>query len=991
MTRSPPHTNPPWTRLQGALSLGLLIAMVPFLVSCAGPLSLSGERQAFVTELARSSAEPELAMDLIEDAASSEEERVAMLELLGQTYTADAYPEASIETYTHLLNSTEEPARHITYEVGLLRGYAMDARTTRTVEQTHRLLARFDANAKKLAAQRSALKRQIASAVLEAGQWAVKWAIDFDDPEQWQTAEVILAVHIERFPLDEKAQDAAFFLGEARFALKAWWQASEAYTRAAGFEGDYRDDATLAALLALDNAMRTGAPECPPPEPGEHVQPIELSPCHTRYVSLSDQVLERLPQHPRRLDILLSRARVFYDHNRLDAAIEGFEQLIAEAPEHGLAVVAANLHLDALALRERWQEMLTLVKRYQSSPLNRPPLDALLLELEPRIEFKLCRALETPESWSRAALCFEDFIGRMSHPDYTDKAVWNAHLNWRRAGRMDLATPHLERFRTDFPNSPITPLAHFALAEGAHAMGDFARAAQDYESFYSQHPEHERALLALSRASALRIGLGELERGVANIDLATEAIAPIAPVRALHLQLDVAAIALDVGDLELLEERARPLTGEAHLDVAWRAHLLLAYGYPEQAEEHLQAILGTWSTDASQTWLSDPERDSEATTRAYAIVAEALYLRADRWAAVSEAVVLEPALADREAELQERLREKTAGLTQALQAFQEVSRVPHPRWAAASLSRMGQLLDTLAAQLLAVPPPSRLSPEQRQVYREAIEEQASVFRARAHEYYRACLATGHVDASVRAARDRLVALSPELEPLESDVWSPPLLLLEPRQPEQESSNDASDAQLEVIALERSGQADPALELARSVLEQPILSGDVSTAVYNNALLHWRYRDRVSARQLRDAMQRLLEIRSHALSTYTLGALSAIALGEQQRARMLLELGMHNAADVEAMYTTEARVRFYLEAAEAFARLGAWEQAHGATRQALLTDPESVPAQIAMAHHHLAYFALEDAEAMLEPLQALESPPEQVSDLYQALELIRADR
>lgn len=117
--------------------------------------------------------------------------------------------------------------------------------------------------------------------------------------------------------------------------------------------------------------------------------------------------------------------------------------------------------------------------------------------------------------------------------------------------------------------------------------------------------------------------------------------------------------------------------------------------------------------------------------------------------------------------MEARVKAKVAALADAKRAYSDVVQIKDPEWAAGAVYRIGELCETFHDQLVAVPPPKSLTPEQRALYAREVERQARPFLQQAFDSYEQVLALGEragLDSPwVDRSRDRAEALRPRLE------------------------------------------------------------------------------------------------------------------------------------------------------------------------------------------------------------------------------------
>jgi len=119
-------------------------------------------------------------------------------------------------------------------------------------------------------------------------------------------------------------------------------------------------------------------------------------------------------------------------------------------------------------------------------------------------------------------------------------------------------------------------------------------------------------------------------------------------------------------------------------------------------------------------------------------------------------------------QLKERLKKKTELLKKAADAFLETAELGVAEWTTAALYQIGFAYESFAKALLGSPPPSNLSPQDRELYAQSIDEFVIPIEERGLEAYetgwKKAIELGIFNSWTAKMRDALGRLNAELYP-----------------------------------------------------------------------------------------------------------------------------------------------------------------------------------------------------------------------------------
>ena len=511
-------------------------------------------------------------------------------------------------------------------------------------------------------------------------------------------------------------------------------------------------------------------------------KPLALSEWEQRLVASVDGFLELQPEGERSLSFATKAAWLLYHRNHFAPAADRFTAVIAMDPGSEEAEIAANLILDSLALVGETAKLAETAEAFLQHPgLGRPGFDETLRGVHERARFQLIEeALEASGDRAAAARAFEAYTRRFPAGEAADLALHNAAVHHRAEGDPQAAIRAALGLIQGYPASEHRVEALAGLGFDHESIADFERSASWYEQLVHEAPEHEDAPDALWSAALFRQALGQDDAALQDL-MAHARRWPehprqgelLATVASLHehagRQAEAAATWARVEALE--PEQADP---------ALRAHALVRQGRALRADGRGAEAMRAWQAAVDRWAASGGDAEADAAIRE--CVAEALYHLGSERLAHYEAIDLGgQAAPSGRAAAQAWARRQVAAKAGALQevelAHAAVLDAGAGGWGLAALVRLGGAYEHMADCLRDAWVPPWLTPEQAELYRLELGDEAWRQEEKAAEAYRQAVRRSrelavYGDAVVEASV-RLTILRPDEAPSpEEELMAP---------------------------------------------------------------------------------------------------------------------------------------------------------------------------------------------------------------------------
>ncbi|MGM0556872.1 MAG: tetratricopeptide repeat protein [Myxococcota bacterium] len=677
----------------------------------------------------------------------------------------------STRMYRILIKTNNSSAKTIDYQYEIVRNKtAENAYSQETIKELVRLmkLVQFADSGKFDDADQPFYKKSRERVDALIREWSTVYhrqAQKTKNPDLYAMSYYLYKYYLETFPETPKKYQMTFFYGELLYKLEKWEEAAAAYEQALDLkpEGKYTKDAAHAAVLSYFKIVDTSEEqakidesstakvdeeeqecaeddeECKQKQAAakEPPKPKEIPELHKKLINACKRYVELLPDGERIVDVKYTIARTYYDHNHLEKSGEMFKNIAYNHSDHRLSVIAANLHLDTINLRQDFDQLADATKEYLD---KRPVEDEMFMEdveaLYTQIRFKKCTIHDDEENWKEAAQCFVQYYRDFPDSDYVDKALYNAALDFERMKELGKAIQVRVFLLKARPQSDLVPDTLYNIGGNYHALAVYSQAAKFYELYVKNFEKGENAEDALANASTFRQGLGQYDRAIQNYQKYLELYGKQNPEKAAEVAYQVAKIYETQDKPKEAFEQYRSFIKEfgdsGNMDRVLQAHSAVAMYYWEQDGERNRKRALKKFEETLDVYKDLGEEAQQKLTKGRDAAAQAKFMLGED---VYEDMAAITVKASDEEELQELFTEKMEVAEKAQKIFEEVIRFGRPDWAIAALYRIGSQYQNFANTIRNSPVPDRLSVDQEEIYKGLLEDKASIVEQKAIDAY----------------------------------------------------------------------------------------------------------------------------------------------------------------------------------------------------------------------------------------------------------------
>lgn len=234
--------------------------------------------------------------------------------------------------------------------------------------------------------------------------------------------------------------DMHFYLGELLYDMSKFDDAGNQYRWVV-------ENATSSKFYskAAENVVLALEREVPKDEEiskkvGKNLEPVGFDTKVEKFVSASLWYIGKFPSSEKTPDIKFRVGRLYYQHNQFDQAIVQFREIVQKYPKTKYAEYSANLLLDIYNLKKDYvglektgSELLAVPSIANSKAGNE------IKEVLQKANFKKGQDLELAKDYAGSAQQFEAFAKQNPGSPLALSAIFNAAINYERAGMNGLA------------------------------------------------------------------------------------------------------------------------------------------------------------------------------------------------------------------------------------------------------------------------------------------------------------------------------------------------------------------------------------------------------------------------------------------------------------------------------------------------------------------------------------------------------------------------
>jgi TolA-binding protein len=562
--------------------------------------------------------------------------------------------------------------------------------------------------------------------------------------------------YLQEFGNSPVGADMHFYFAELLFDMKRYDEAAIHYKWLIDNapQNKFADKAGANLILALEKGVPTDQEL--QKKIASSLEPMAMDPKVERFVKASQWYITKFPKAEKAPEIKFRIGRLYYMHNQFDEATKIFREIIQTYPKTKYAEYSANLLLDIFNLRKDYAGLEKAGAELLAVPsIANSKVGGEIKGVMEKANFKKGQDLEGEKKYAESAQAYEAFAKANPHSDLASTAVFNAGVNYERAGMVGAAiVMYSQLLKSSDPKADANkPKVRRLLAKLYQDTGQFEEAARYYKMAASENAKDPLAANYIYNTAVLNEALGKNDQAIHSYEefikmskKRSDTYEAIYSVATLHRKANHFSAAMDkykdyIGSGA---NNAEKLV-ESHY---WMANLAKRKGQASESEAWAKKTL------AVQRRLAGSNKEG-------AKYAAKLKLE-DSSKSLKEFKAIH--ISANPARQKQTLDQKIAALGTVNKELAGVVKYDSAEEIVSALSLLGDANLHMYESIMNVPVPGGLNAEETKQYKAGVEQLAVPFMTKAKESYKAAVDRGWeleaYNEGYHAAIDQYAKLSP---------------------------------------------------------------------------------------------------------------------------------------------------------------------------------------------------------------------------------------
>lgn len=541
----------------------------------------------------------------------------------------------------------------------------------------------------------------------------------------------IYEFYLGSFASAPAAYDVRYYLADIQMAQGKYEASSTNFMMVAKQkkDGEHLKEAALMSVNAIAKLNEESKfPTLPPA--GQVPKPLEIPHARKLYADTIDQYAALLPDEKNTKSMRYTAAQIYFDYGSYDEAIKRFDSLAMGAPTTKQGQTAPRVVLGFYNEKTDWTNVIAFGKKYQANKalmadagVKKFVTDALRNGL-----FNSALATEKAKDYEKSAIAFLEFRKMFPADKDADRAVYNASLNFFKAGKVENALAQQKALLADYQKSELAPDVTASLGETYEALAQFGNAADTYRKFAQSWPNDKRAPHALYNAAVLY-------RGVKNLTLAATCFSDVykkypSQSVANDALFESARIRESSGDITTAINEYR---GFANVPAnKGKDDGIFAEAKAIELQLRLNPKNETAHRDLVRLSNQLKVKGSAAAFEGRRVVSQMLFNHQEM---NEKAFVSMPI--NNGAQIEKQVKDKQAKLEQVGSAYEEILAIGNAEFSVAALYRLGEMHENFSQGLFNAPAPVSYSQAQINSFKSQLEKIAFPLKTEAYRFFEA--------------------------------------------------------------------------------------------------------------------------------------------------------------------------------------------------------------------------------------------------------------
>lgn len=328
-------------------------------------------------------------------------------------------------------------------------------------------------------------------------------------------------LYFKTFDSGEKVAEMHFFFAEILFDMKDFESAAYHYNWIVKNEqkSQYYEKSLLNTVLALEKTLPTE--EALKKRLGDSLDPVPLEKNVNNFIIAAKQYNAAFPTGENVPAIKYKMGALLYYHNQFDDALAVFNGIIKDHPKSKYAEYSANLTLDIYNLKKDFAGLEKAgASILENESLAKSQVGSQVKTVLQQVSFKKAQELEASKDFAGSAAAFEGFAVSNKGSDLAVSALFNAAVNYERAGNTGRAMEMYESVLAHKGASKdLADKSRKILPTLYERLGQYEKAAKLMEDFAKANPKDSSAVNYYYNAAAIQDGLNKYQSALSNYQI----------------------------------------------------------------------------------------------------------------------------------------------------------------------------------------------------------------------------------------------------------------------------------------------------------------------------------------------------------------------------------------------------------------------------------------------------------------------------------------
>lgn len=654
-----------------------------------------------------------------------------VLERMGNLYVEQGEKEKAIKVFTRLLK--ESPTRENNFQVHLTLTHVYDS------QNNHPMVVQNLAKMNRLYVAKSPwtiknhhnkdlvnnAREETRKTMHRYGALYHKKGIDDKNLEYMRSAKNLYTMYLQSFPSASDAIQIRFYLAEILFKFKEYDKAASQYYLVSLANTKNKKRAAIASVESMqkiDESQKYG--NLPPL--GKVSKSLKLPPVKVKYIKMMDNFIGLFPDDKLGNPMRYTSAYTFFQYGHYTESLKRLENIVSVAPKSKQGLASVNLILGYYTEKKQWSSLIAVCRKLLKNPnMVDSKIKTKLHDTLRHSLFGVALRYAEEKKYKKSAKSFIAYQEEFPNASDAHDALYNATLNYYRSGEIENAIANAKVYLKLYGEKSHARNVTKDIAQSQEALANFKEAAKYFDLYARRYPKDKFSKLSLYNAATLYKGLKEYQKSISlyHAYIARYPSDRLAP-----------SVILEIANLSEIEKKYKDSVKYYLLyakKIRSKSQEKFLFAQAKSAriiEKHLSPVEGR--KHINQVFKILTNKGSPVAYEARHIIAESMFENLEVEFLNFKKIHITSAQS-----LEKDIRRKQSELKILAKKYENIVKVASGEYTVASLYRVAEMNDDLAAKLLKAPSPVGASQLEIDQYRSSIEKVVFPLKEESEKYY----------------------------------------------------------------------------------------------------------------------------------------------------------------------------------------------------------------------------------------------------------------